>query len=147
MKVRVLKKLLIGGIVGVCVLVGGCGNSVNLDIPEDAIGISDRNGNTYVNPNDREDSYSYVEIDGVIYIPYGTQGKTITNKEVGSCIAYSEADSNDRFYEVVGNDDFIASYYVDGEMEQFDFWRSVDTIGQEIEVPDFMDDLGYEIWN
>jgi hypothetical protein len=46
-----------------------------------------------------------------------------------------------------GNPDFIASYYVDGEMEQFDFWRSVDTIGQEIEVPDFMDDLGYEIWN
>jgi hypothetical protein len=83
----------------------------------------------------------------VIYIPYGTQGKKITNKEVGSCIAYSETDSNGRFYKVNGNNDFVASYYVDGEMEQFDFWRSADTIGKEIDVPDFIDNLGYEIWN
>jgi hypothetical protein len=32
-------------------------------------------------------------------------------------------------------------------MEQFDFWRSVDTIGKEIDVPDFIANLGYEIWN
>jgi hypothetical protein len=32
-------------------------------------------------------------------------------------------------------------------MEQFDFWRSVDTIGKEIDVPDFIDSMGYEIWN
>jgi hypothetical protein len=86
-------------------------------------------------------------IDGVKYIPYGTQAKTITNKEVGSCIAYSETDSNERFYEVNGNNDFIASYYVDSEMEQFNFLRSVATIGKEIDVPDFIDDLGYKIWN
>jgi hypothetical protein len=147
MKTHVLKKVLIGGLIGVCVILGGCGNLVNYDIADDAIAISDRNENTYLNPNDSEDSYSYVEIDGVKYIPYGTQGKTITNKEVGACIAYSETDSNDRFYEVNGNHDFIANYYVNGEMEQFDFWRSVDTIGKEIDVPDFVDDLGYEIWN
>jgi hypothetical protein len=147
MKAHIAKNVLIGGGIGACVLFGGCENSVNLDIPEDAVAISDRNENTHVNPNDREDSYSSVEIDGVVYIPYGTQGKTITNKEVGACIAYSEADPNDRFYEVNGNQDFVASYYVGGVMEQFDFWRSVDTIGQEIDIPDFIDDLGYEIWN
>ncbi len=138
---------MIGGIIGVCIIFGGCGNSVNYDIPDDATAISDRNENTYLNPNDSEDSYSYVEINGVTYIPYGTQGKTITNKEVGSCIAYSKTDSNERFYEVNGNNDFIASYTVNSEMEQFDFWRSVDTIGKEIDVPDFIDNLGYEIWN
>jgi hypothetical protein len=147
MKTHALKNVLFGGVIGVCVLFGGCGNSVNLDIPEDAIAIADRNENTYVNPDDREDTYSYVEIDGVMYIPYGTQGESITNKEVGSCIAYSETDSNDRFYEVNGNRDFIASYYVDGKMEQFDFWRSADTLGEEVDVPDFIDSLGYEIWN
>jgi ABC-type oligopeptide transport system substrate-binding subunit len=142
-----LKNVLIAGVIAVCMLLSGCENSVNYDIPGDAIAISDRNENTYLNPNDSEDAYSYVEIDGVMYLPYGTQGKTITSKEVGSCIAYSETDSNERFYEVNGTNDFIASYCVDGEMEQFDFWRSADTIGKEIDVPDFIDDLGYEIWN
>jgi hypothetical protein len=147
MKMRVLKNTLICGVIGVCVFLGGCGNSINYDISDDAIAISDTNENTYVNPNDSENTYSYVEIDGVKYLPYGTQGKTVTNKEIGSCIAYNEADSNERFYEVIGNNDFIASYYVEGEMEQFGFWRSADTIGKEIDVPDFIDNLDYEIWN
>jgi hypothetical protein len=147
MKTNVLRNLLIGGLIGACVILGGCGNSVNYDIPDDAIAISDENENTYSNPNDSEDTYGYVEIDGVKYILYGTQGKNITSKEVGTCIAYSEADSNDRFYEVIGNDNFIANYYVHGEMEQFNFLRSVDTIGVDIDIPDFIDSLGYEIWN
>jgi hypothetical protein len=128
-------------------MLSGCGNLVDYGIPNDAVAISDRNGNTYLNPNDSEDSYSYVEIDEVKYIPYGTQGKRITSKEVGSCIAYSEADTNDRFYEVIGSNDFVANYYVGGVMEQFDFWRSADTIGKEIAVPNFIDSLGYKIWS
>jgi hypothetical protein len=147
MKTHVLKKALIGGVIGICVILGGCGNSVNYDISDDAIAISDVNENTYLNPNDNDDRYGCVEIDGVKYIPYGTQGKTITNKEVGLCIAYSEADSNDRYYEVNGNNDFIANYYVGSEMGQFDFLRSVDTIGKDIDIPDFIDNLGYEVWN
>jgi hypothetical protein len=147
MKTNVLKNALLCGVIGICVIFSGCGSFVNYDIADDAIAISDGNKNIYVNQNDREDTYCTVEIDGVVYIPYGTQGKTITNKEVGSCIAYDETDSNERYYEVNGNKDFIARYYVVGEMEQFDFWRSADTIGKEIDVPDFIDNLGYEIWN
>jgi hypothetical protein len=146
MKMQLLKNVLLIVVISVFVIFSGCGNSVCYDIPNDAIAISDRNENTYINPNDSEDSYSYVEIDGVTYIPYGTQGKTITSEEVGSCIAYNEADSNDRFYKVNGNNDFIANYYVGSEMEQFGFWRRVDTIGKEIDIPNFIDDLGYEIW-
>jgi hypothetical protein len=147
MKTNTIKNLWICGALGVYAILGGCGNSVDYDIPADAIAVSGMNENTYLNPNDSDDSYGYVEIDGVIYIPFGTQGKTITSKEVGSCIAYSETDSNERFFEVNGNDDFIASYYVGGEMEQFSFLRSIDTIGEKIDVPDFIDNLGYEIWN
>jgi hypothetical protein len=144
---RVLKNFLLVGLIGACVFLGGCGNAVNYDLTEDAVAISDSNDHTYFNPNDAEDRYHYVEIDGVKYIPYGTQGKRMTNREVGACIAYSAADSNDRFYEVIGSSDFVARYDVGGVMEQFDFWRSVDTIGKEIDVPDFIDPLGYDIWN
>jgi hypothetical protein len=142
-----IKNILIGGIMGVCVILGGCGNSVDYDITDSAIAVSDTNENTYLNPNDSNDRYGYVEIDGVIYIPYGTQSRNITNEEIGSCIAYSKTDSNDRFYEVNGYDDFIANYYVGGEMEQFTFLRNAGTIGKEIDVPDFIDSLDYEIWN
>jgi hypothetical protein len=31
--------------IGVCVILGGCGKSVDLDIPDDAIAISDSNEN------------------------------------------------------------------------------------------------------
>jgi hypothetical protein len=147
MKKCVLRNLFISGLVGVCVILGGCGNSINYDIPNDAIAITDTDDNIYSNPNDSKDTYGYVEIDGVKYILYGTQKTTITNKEIGSCIAYNKADSNERFYEVNGSNDFIASYYVNGEMEQFNFWRSVDTIGVNIDIPDFIDSLCYEIWN
>jgi hypothetical protein len=147
MKIHTLKNAIICGIIGACVIYGGCGNSVNYDITNDAIAISDKNQSTYVNPEDSTDTYSTVEINGVTYIPYGTQGKTITNKEIGSCIAYSKTDTNDRFYDINGNSDFIARYYVDGEMEQFDFLRSADTLGKEIDIPDFIDDSGYDIWN
>jgi hypothetical protein len=147
MKTRLLKNRWIGVVIGACVMLSGCMNSVHYDIPSDAIPISCSDEMVYVNPNDSEDTYAYVEINGVRYLPYGTQGKTITSKEVGSCIAYEETDSNDRFYAVKGSDTFIARYYVHGEMEQFGFWRSADTIGQEIDIPDFIIDLGYEIWN
>jgi hypothetical protein len=142
-----LKNVLISGVIGASVILGGCGNSVNYDIPDDAVAITDINENTYSNPNDSEDTYGCVEIDGVTYVIFGTQGTTITDQEIGSCIAYSKTDSNERFYEVKGSHDFIASYYVHGVMSQFDFLRSVDTIGVDIDIPDFIDSLGYEIWN
>lgn len=42
---------------------------------------------------------------------------------IGECIAYEEDDDNQRYYEVIGTEDFIADYYVNGEMEQINFMR------------------------
>jgi hypothetical protein len=146
MKTSLLKIACIAGVIAGCVMMGGCANWAYDAIPDDAVAISDRNETTWGDPNDSEASYSCVEIEGVQYLPYGTQGKTLTSQDIGACIAYSEADSNERFYEVKGTKDFIANYYVGGEMEQLDFWRRADTIGQEIAVPDFIEDLGYALW-
>ncbi len=65
---------------------------------------------------------------------------------IGECIAYEVDDENERYYEVIGTDMFIANYYVDGEMEQVCFLRREDTYGHDIVIPNFIDDLGYEIW-
>lgn len=124
----------------------GCAPKINLDITENSQAIFSRNDNTYYNPKDVEDTYCFVEINGKKYIPFGTQSGKITGEMVGECIAYEDSDSNSRYYEVIGNDNFIAAYYVGGVMEQIDFWRAADTIGTDIEIPSFIEELGYDIW-
>lgn len=126
----------------------GCTKSKKLDleIKESSIAITGRNENTYYSPVNEEDTYCFVEISDRIYVPFGTQNRTITGEMVGECIAYEQGDSNSRYYEVIGNDDFIANYYVAGIMEQVSFWRAADTIGKSIEIPSFIEDLGYDIW-
>ena len=141
-----MKKTIIRCILSGCILLCGCGSNVNWDITDNAIEIEDTNLNEYVNPNDKEDTYIYVEINGAMYLPYGVQGEQITSDMIGECIAYEEDDDNQRYYKVNGSDDFIADYYVGGEMVQVNFMRKADTIGKDIETPNFIDDLGYDIW-
>lgn len=141
-----MKKTIIRCILSGCILLCGWGSSVNWDIADNSLEIEDTNLNEYVNPNDKEDTYIYVEINGTMYLPYGVQGERITSDMIGECIAYEEDDDNQRYYEVNGSDDFIADYYVGGEMGQVNFMRKADTIGRDIEIPDFIDDLGYDIW-
>lgn len=43
-------------------------------------------------------------------------------------------------------EDYIANYYVNGEMMQFEFYRAADTIGKEIYIPEYINSLEYEIW-
>lgn len=141
-----MNKKLIACLLIICTLLSGCGKQINWDITDESIEIGDSNKNDYVNPNNKEDGYCYVQINGIIYLPYGVQNMTITGDMIGECIAYEEDDENERYYEVIGTDKFIASYYVNGEMEQVCFLRREDTIGHDIDIPNFIDDLGYEIW-
>ena len=43
-------------------------------------------------------------------------------------------------------EDYIANYYVNGEMMQFCFYRAADTIGKGIYTSDYINDLECEIW-
>lgn len=36
--------------------------------------------------------------------------------------------------------------YVGGIMDQPTFFRNVDTVGQNINTPDYIDSLGYDFW-
>lgn len=65
---------------------------------------------------------------------------------IGECIAYDSKDDTDRFYRVVGTEDYIAEYLVGAVMEQFAFLRAQDTMGKYIDTPDFIAPLGYDIW-
>lgn len=127
-------------------LMCGCSKRIDYDIKDSSVKITGRNNNTYLNPDNKEDGYCFVEINGVKYLPFGTQDKTITGDIVGDCIAYEDEDENCRYYEVIGHEEFIASFYTAGIMEQWEFFRSEKTIGEEVEIPSFIYDLGYDIW-
>lgn len=128
----------------VCILLlGGCGKSVIYDLPD---GVQEIETCDYTNPDDPEDGYRAIIYEGRTYVFYGTQGKTIKDSMIEKCIGYTDGDTNSRVYTLVGTDDYIADYYVNGEMEQFHFSRAVDTIGKEIETPDYITGLDYDLW-
>lgn len=37
----------------------------------------------------------------------------------------------------------VAAYHIRGIMEQFNFWRALDTVGKTMETPDYIDSLQY----
>ena len=143
-----MKKYTVISILISCILLGGCSaiSPINYDITNNSKVITLDDYDIYVNPNDSEDIYEVVTIDNRDYILYGTQGKIITGDMIGECIAYDSRDNAERFYKVVGTNDYIAEYYAAGEMAQFGFLRAKDTMGKDIDTPDFIDDLDYDIW-
>ncbi len=80
------------------------------------------------------------------YILYSVQGARIKETMISKCFGYGAKDSNERYYALVDINDYIASYYISGEMMQFDFYRAVDTIGKEIYTPPYIKSLAYDIW-
>lgn len=122
-----------------------CAKPIDLSIGKNAEEITGRNENTYTGVSE-DDTYCYVVINGEIFLPFGTQDSKITGDIIGECIAYEKGDSNSRYYEVKGHPEFVASFYTSGIMEQWEFFRSEKTLGEDIVIPSFIYDLDYEIW-
>lgn len=38
------------------------------------------------------------------------------------------------------------NYYVNGMMEQPDFYRAIDTVGVDVHTPNYIESLDYDIW-
>lgn len=122
----------------------GCSNSRIPSLPQDAqeIPICD-----YTNPENPDDSFANcVEYGGRLFVLYGTQSKTIDGRIIKECVGYIDNDSDNRIYTLFDTGDYIASYYTSGIMEQFTFLRAVDTRGKDIYTPDYISDLGYDLW-
>ncbi len=126
-----------------CLLLTGCGSSKLYDKPED---FPELQTGTYVNPNDPEDTYKTVLYGDREYVFYGTQGKTVRDSMIAACAGYLGGDTDDRVYTLTDTEDYIAEYYVSGIMEQVGFFRASDTIGQNIDTPDYIDSFDYDIW-
>lgn len=102
--------------------------------------------NIFRNPNDIDDTYMKIEINDRIYIPFGTQNKDLSDKEIGRCIAINKNNKHQKYYEVKNSPDLIASFYDIGFVSQIDFYRALDSKNKEIFVPEFIKILDFDYW-
>lgn len=126
----------------------GCGKTKYPELPNDAIAFD---MGEYIDEEDDDAAYGTIEYEGRIYMPYGTLGKTLHEKDIDACVGYlvqdGEKDTDRRVYTLVDDPEhnYLMDYYVAVDlMNQPAFWRAIDTKGKEIDTPEFIsssDDL------
>lgn len=149
------KKLALTLLLGL--LLVGCGQRIYPEMPDDAIAFK---MGEYTDERDDNALYGTIEYEGRTYMPYGTLGGRIGEKDIDKCIGYiiqdknssSIVDKNDtdtRVYTLADDPahNYLMDYYIgDTLMNQPDFWRAVDTKEKEIDIPEYIDSLEYPYW-
>ena len=127
----------------------GCGNNINYELPDKPEKFSTQ---TFISPEDKDDSYIAIEYNGRKYIPYGTLKGKLKGEDVGECLGYivqdGTEDRNTRIYLLTAdeNSDYLAEINTEGFMEQPLFLRAEDTKGKNEDTPSYIKDLGYDFW-
>jgi len=130
-------------------MLAGCGSRIDYSLPANLIEF---NTGTFVNPNDPDDKYLSIEYNGRTYIPYGTIKGIVPKEEMGDCLGYIVQDGTKmedvRVFLLAGDPDanYLERFETQGVMSQPDFFRAIDTVGQDINTPAYIDDLGYHFW-
>lgn len=139
-------------LLGCCVVfLTGCGGEDKFGkLPDEPIAFEQE---TYVNPADASDEYAAITYKGRTYVPYGTQGSNISRSTVQACIGYlyieeTPDDTNIRIYTLKNDEgeNYLMDMDIGGFMEQAVFYRAIDTKGQEIVTPKYIDSLNYDVW-
>lgn len=144
--------------IAICLaMLNSCSKRSLPDLQNDAISFE---MGTFIDNEHDADSFGSIEYNGRTYIQYGTTNNKYGNNCVEACIGYIVQDRHSsavtdvnntdrRIYTMSGDDDhnFLMDYDDSVQlMNQPTFFRAVDTNGKDIEIPDFIDPLGYEFW-
>ena len=103
---------------------------------------------------------THCEYNGRTYIPYGTSNNKYKKSDIESCIGYiiqnansstviDPNNTNRRIYTLSVDPEH--NYLMDFDdsiklMNQPTFYRAIDTNGEIIDTPTYIDPLGYEFW-
>lgn len=135
----------------------GCGGGLAPELPEAATEFVLGN---YVNPADPDDGYAAISYKGRVYAYYGTIKRSLRAEDLGPCLGYTvqgclgytvqegEKQEDQRICLLAADPEanYLARIPVERFMNQPDFFRALDTAGKEIETPDYIQPLGYPIW-
>ena len=124
-------------------LLAGCGDGVYA-LPDNAPMLEQE---TYVSETDKDDEYNSILYGGRQYVCYGTINGRFGDGAVGTCVGYTDGDTNERVCSLKDTDDYILQKYVGGFMEQPMLYRAIDTKGKEIYTPPYIESLDYDVWN
>lgn len=119
----------------------GCRTRINYSLLSNPIEF---NTGTFVNPDDKTDTYLSVEYNGRTYIPYGVLKNSIDGKDVDSCLGYYVQDGEKmedvRFFLLTNDTDenFLVRIDTVGFMSQPDFFRVIDSKDKNISIPKFI---------
>ena len=115
---------------------------------------------TFIDKEHDNASFGTIEYNGRTYIMYGTINNRYRQSYIESCIGYiiqdehsssvTDLNHTDRRIYTLSEDpehnflmEFDASIKL---MNQPSFFRAIDTNGQKIDFPKYIDPLGYEFW-
>ncbi|MGN0353432.1 MAG: hypothetical protein ACI4ES_17470 [Roseburia sp.] len=131
-------------------ILGGCGQIKYPELPDDAIAFE---MGEYIDKEDDDAAYATIEYEGRTYMPYGTIGKILHERDIDACVGYlvqdGEKDTDQRVYTLVDDTEhnYLMDYYVESDlMNQPMFWRAIDTKGKEVATPEFINSLEYTYW-
>ena len=130
-------------------VLSSCGSRIDYSLPANPIEFYTE---TFINPNNPDDKYISIEYNGRTYIPYGTINGIAPKYEMGDCLGFIVQDGvkmeDLRIFLLAGDPDanYLGRFETEGVMNQPDFFRAIDTVGQEIATPKYIDDLGYDFW-
>ena len=142
----------------ICLLaLGGCMKKPLPDLPDDAAAFD---MGTFRDSDHDNALFGSIEYNGRVYISYGTINGKYRQSCIDSCIGYIIQNENSssvidpenkdrRIYTIAGDPEhnFLMEFDASVKlMNQPDFLRAVDTNGKMIEIPEFIDALGYEFW-
>jgi uncharacterized membrane protein len=120
------------------------------ELNDDAIAF---NMEEYVDESNDDDSYGTIEYKGRTYIPYGTLKHSIKTNDINECIGYIIQDENNKNWRIYtltedSNNNYLMVYDIETNlMNQPDFYRAIDTKGENIDTPSYIDPLDYNFWN
>lgn len=126
----------------------GCSDSLSIKYPDNPKKFETYD---YNNPNNKDDSYRAFDFNNRTYIVYSSLEKSISSKDVGTCLGCIVQDGKEQDVWVVKlkffkNDDYLMIYYPDSHMQKPEFYRAIDTKGKNIETPAYIASSQYEFW-
>lgn len=131
-------------------VITGCGNTRYPDLTDNPLEFT---MGEYIDSGDDDASYATIEYEGRTYMPYGTIRQSIKKGDIEDCVGYlvqnGNADIDERIYTLTADPqhNYLMQNYVGNTMmNQPSFWRAVDTNGQAIDEPDYIESLQYSYW-
>ena len=152
------KIVIVASSIIICLLaITGCMKRDLPDLPSNAIEFDME---TFHDIEHDDALYGSIEYCGRVYIPYGTINSKYKQSYIDSCIGYiiqnehsssviDPDNTNRRIYTLSGDPE--QNFLMDFDdtiklMNQPAFFSALDSKGVEIDIPSYIDSLGYEFW-